>query len=198
MELQHSINELKKISLSMFRKNFLGVFHGSISARVERNQFLINKQNAIFDDIKDSDLTLLFSKKDYRWNEASMDAYIHLNIYKNINEAKFICYAMPPYTTAYAMKHDKIEPKDYFGYMKFHQIHVYAPKQFEDWYERAETEIYRYMLEKNTNIVVIKGYGIYAFSRTPQQLAKEIAILENSCKLLYLSNYYEKFSNELY
>jgi L-fuculose-1-phosphate aldolase len=194
MELEHSINEIKMISLSMFRKNFFGVFHGSISARVEKNQFIINKQNAIFDNLKDDDLTLLSSKKDYRWNDASLDADIHLNIYKNINEAKFVCYAMPPYATAYAMKHEKIVPKDYFGYMRFNEILVYDPKQFDDWYERAETEIYRYMVEKNTNIIIVKGYGIYAYSRSPQLLAKEIALLENSCKLLHLTSGYSDYS----
>ena len=194
MELEHSINEIKTISLSMFRKNFFGVFHGSISARVEKNQFIINKQNAIFDNLKDDDLTLLSSKKDYRWNEASLDADIHLNIYKNINEARFVCYAMPPYATAYAMKHEKIVPKDYFGYMRFDTISVYDPKQYDDWYERAETEIYRYMLEKNTNIIIVKGYGIYAYSRSPQLLAKEIALLENSCKLLHLTSGYSDYS----
>jgi L-fuculose-1-phosphate aldolase len=194
MELEHSINEIKTISLSMFRKNFFGVFHGSISARVEKNQFIINKQNAIFDNLKDDDLTLLSSKKDYRWNEASLDADIHLNIYKNINEARFVCYAMPPYATAYAMKYEKIVPKDYFGYMRFNEILVYDPKQYDDWYERAETEIYRYMLEKNTNIIIIKGYGIYAYSRSPQLLAKEIALIENSCKLLHLTSGYSDYS----
>ena len=194
MELEHSINEIKKISLSMFRKNFFGVFHGSISARVEKNQFIINKQSAIFDDLQDSDLTLLSSKKDYRWNDASLDADIHLNIYKNINEAKFVCYAMPPYATAYAMKHEKIVPKDYFGSMRFNEILVYDPKQFDDWYERAETEIYRCMIEKNTNVVVIKGYGVYAYSRSPQLLAKDIALLENSCKLLHFTGDYSDFS----
>ena len=194
MELEHSINEIKTISLSMFRKNFFGVFHGSISARVEKNQFIINKQNAIFDNLKDDDLTLLSSKKDYRWNEASLDVDIHLNIYKNINEARFVCYAMPPYATAYAMKHEKIVPKDYFGYMRFNEILVYDPKQYDDWYERAETEIYRYMLEKNTNIIIVKGYGIYAYSRSPQLLAKEIALLENSCKLLHLTSGYSDYS----
>ena len=194
MELEHSINEIKTISLSMFRKNFFGVFHGSISARVEKNQFIINKQNAIFDNLKDDDLTLLSSKKDYRWNEASLDADIHLNIYKNINEARFVCYAMPPYATAYAMKHEKIVPKDYFGYMRFNEILVYDPKQFDDWYERAETEIYRAMIEKNTNVVVIKGYGVYAYSRSPQLLAKDIALLENSCKLLHFTGDYSDFS----
>ena len=190
MDIKNAANELKKVSLSMFRKNFLGVFHGSISARIEQNQFLINKQNAIFDDLKDDDLTLLYSKKDYRWNDASMDADIHLNIYKNINEAKFVCYAMPHYATAYALKHAVIAPKDYFGYMKYGEIEVYDPKQFEDWYERADTEIYRYMLEKRRNVAIIRGYGIYAFARTAQQLAKEIAVLENSCKILHIVNSY--------
>ena len=58
MDLLYSTNEIKKISLSMFRKNFFGVFHGSISARVEKNQFIINKQSAIFYDLKYIDLKL--------------------------------------------------------------------------------------------------------------------------------------------
>ena len=97
---------------------------------------------------------------------------------------------MPHYATAYALKHTVIAPKDYFGYMKYGEIEVYDPKQFEDWYERADTEIYRYMLEKRRNVVVIRGYGIYAFARTAQQLAKEIAVLENSCKILHIVNSY--------
>lgn len=42
------------------------------------------------------DLIILTSQKDYRWNEASIDSYTHYNIYKNIYEAKYVCYAMPP------------------------------------------------------------------------------------------------------
>lgn len=35
------------MSLSMFRKGFLGIFHGSISARLEQDKFIINK-NGVF------------------------------------------------------------------------------------------------------------------------------------------------------
>lgn len=191
MDLKYSLNEISKISLSMFRKNFFGVFHGSISARIEHNQFAINKANAIFDNIQEESMVLLNSKKDYRWNEASLDADIHLNIYKNINEAKYVCYAMPPYLTAYTLEHNFIRPKDYFGYTKHHEIPIYDPKQFDDWYERADTEIYRYMIENKTNIVVIKGYGVYVYNRTAYQLAKDVAILENTCKLLHISHSYK-------
>ena len=95
---------------------------------------------------------------------------------------------MPPYLTAYTLGHSFIRPRDYFGYIKHHEIPIYDPKQFDDWYERAETEIYRYMVEKNTNIIIVKGYGIYAYSRSPQLLAKEIALLENK-NVLYPVSY---------
>ncbi|MBO7370180.1 MAG: class II aldolase/adducin family protein, partial [Campylobacter sp.] len=88
MNLDYYYKTLQDISLSMFRKSFFGIFHGSISAKVEDNQFMINKEDTIFDSVKKDDLVLLYTKKDYRWNEASMDADIHLNIYKNIKEAK--------------------------------------------------------------------------------------------------------------
>lgn len=198
MNLEYSINEIKKISLSMFRKNFFGIFHGSISARVEENQFVINKKDAIFDGLSSKDMMLLYSKKDYRWNEASIDSDIHKKIYQNISEAKYICYAMPPYLTAYSLNHDFIEPKDYFGFMKFGaKISIYDPRQFEDWYERAPHEIYRAMLQNDSNVLVIKGYGVYVYERTAHDLAKCVALLENSSKLLHISQNRSK-SSEFY
>ena len=195
MDLKYCASEISNIALSMFRKNFFGVFHGSISARTQHDSFLINKRTTIFDNLKEEDLIMLNSKRDYRWNDASIDADIHLNIYKNINEAKYICYAMPPYLTAYTLGHSFIRPRDYFGYIKHHEIPIYDPKQFDDWYERADTEIYRYMLENKTNIMVIKGYGVYVHSRTSYQLAKDVAILENTCKLLSIARLYESERN---
>ena len=195
MDLKYCASEISNIALSMFRKNFFGVFHGSISARTQHDSFLINKRTTIFDNLKEEDLIMLNSKRDYRWNDASIDADIHLNIYKNINEAKYICYAMPPYLTAYTLGHSFIRPRDYFGYIKHHEIPIYDPKQFDDWYERADTEIYRYMLENKTNIMIIKGYGVYVHSRTSYQLAKDVAILENTCKLLSVAHLYESERN---
>jgi len=177
--------EMKDIALSMFRKNFFGIFHGSISSKIEKDQFIINTKDAIFDNLQESDFIKLYTKKDYRWNEASLDANIHLNIYKNISEAKYIAYVMPPFTTSYSIAHETIKPLDYFGYKIINEIPIYDPKQLDDWYERAEIEIYNYMKKNETNIIVIKGYGVYMYDRDLQQIAKMIAILENSCKILH-------------
>lgn len=182
-----TINNLCNISLSMFRKNFFGIFHGSLSAKVEYNKFIINKRDAIFDEMQESSFIQLYHKKDYRWKEASIDSSIHANIYQKINDAKYIAYGMPPYTMAYSLRYEKIYPKDYFGSLTFGEITVYDPKQLDDWYERAEVEIYRHMREKRTNLMVIRGYGVYVYDRDLNQLAKNIAIIENSCRILYLA-----------
>jgi L-fuculose-phosphate aldolase len=171
----------------MFRKNFFGIYHGSISARIEQDNFIINKKNAIFDRLSENSLVELRSKKDYRWNDASIDAKIHLGIYSNISEAKYVCYAMPPYTVAYTLNHNNIIPKDYFGLTLIGKTNIYDPKQFEDWYERADVEIYRYFAEKNTNIMVVKGYGVFAYDRDIHNMAKNVALIENTCRVLLLA-----------
>ena len=95
---------------------------------------------------------------------------------------------MPQFTTAYSLEHNIITPKDYFGYTEIGSIEIVEPKQFEDWYDRAQSEIIQYFQTKKTNIMVIRGYGVYAYSRDMHEMAKKLAILEKSCRLLMLSD----------
>ena len=194
MNRDHLKNQLSNLALSMFRKDFFGIYHGSLSAKTESSRFIINTKEAVFDAIDDKSLIELYFKKDYRWNQASIDANIHQTIYSQISEAKFICFTMPQFTTAYALEHNIITPKDYFGHKEIGSIEIYDPKQFEDWYERAQSEIAYYLQTNKTNIIVIRGYGVYAYSRDMHEMAKKLAILEKSCRLLML----EKSSSTFY
>ena len=178
--------QLSSFALSMFRKDFYGIYHGAISAKTESNRFVINTNEAIFDDIQQEDLLELYFAKDYRWNDASLDAGIHKGIYKLITDAKFVTFSMPPFTTAYSLEHNLIEPKDFFGNQELGQITIYDPKHFDDWYDRASSEIPQYFLSHKTNIMVIRGYGVYAYNRNLHEMAKQLAILEKSCRLLML------------
>jgi L-fuculose-phosphate aldolase len=180
--------KLSTLALSMFRKDFFGIFHGSISAKTESNRFIINTQEAIFDALDSSTLIELYYKKDYRWNQASVDSDIHHSIYSQISDAKFICFSMPPFTTAYSLDHNIITPKDYFGYTELGSIEIVDPRNFDDWYERASSEIAYYFQSKKTDIMVIRGYGVYTYNRDLHEMAKKIAILEKSCRLLLLEN----------
>ena len=188
MNRSHIKSQLSTLALSMFRKDFFGIHHGSISAKTESNRFIINTKEAIFDAIDMENLIELYFKKDYRWNEASIDAKIHYNIYSQISDAKYISYTMPPFTTAYSLEHNIIAPKDYFGYQEIGSIEIFDPKQFEDWYDRAQSEISYYFQTKKTNLMVIRGYGVYAFNRDLHEMAKQLAILERSCRILMLDS----------
>lgn len=174
------------MALSMFRKDFFGIYHGSISAKLENNLFLINTRDTVFDAINDKSLIELYFNKDYRWKAASIDSSIHLGIYKQISDAKYITFTMPPFTTAYSLHHNIIIPKDYFGYRELGKIPIYDPKKFEDWYERAASEIPHYFQTQSTDIMVVRGYGVYAYHRDLHEMTKKLAILEKSCRLLML------------
>ena len=180
------IASIASISLSMFRKNFFGVFHGAISARVAKNRFIINKQQAIFDNLNANSMIALYHRQDYRWDEASLHAPRHASIYEHFSEAKFIAYAMPPYLVSYSLKYNALKPQDYFGY-KFLApcIEIFDPKDYETWEKRADTDIPRYFKEHNHSFMLIKGYGVYAYARDIYTLAKVIALIENSCKILH-------------
>ena len=188
MNKQHLKEKLSSLALSMFRKDFFGIYHGSLSAKTEQSRFIINTKEAVFDAIDEHSLIELYFKKDYRWNQASVDANIHHSIYSQISEAKFICFTMPQFTTAYSLNHNLIVPKDYFGYKEIGSIEIIDPKQFEDWYDRAQSEITHYFQTNNTNIIVIRGYGVYTYSRDMHEMAKQLAILEKSCRLLMLNS----------
>lgn len=178
--------ELASVALSLFRKDFFGIYHGSISAKVDVNRFIINRQNAIFDNVNEKNLIELDFKQDYRWKSASMDAAIHHNIYTQISEAKYITFSMPPYTTSLATRSDTFNPQDFFGLTELGAMNVYNPKTFDDWYERAQTEIPHYLSSENTNIMIIRGYGVFAFSRDLHDMAKRLAVLEKSCRIIML------------
>jgi len=188
MNRQTLKTKLSTLALSMFRKDFFGIYHGSLSAKTESNRFIINTKEAVFDAIDETNLIELYFKKDYRWNQASIDSKIHHSIYSQISEAKFICFSMPPFTTAYSLKHNIISPKDYFGHKDIGSIEIFDPKQFDDWYDRAESEIAYYFQTKKTNIMVIRGYGVYTYNRDLHEMAKQIAVLEKSCRLLMIEN----------
>ena len=185
---KHLIEEIQHVSLSMFNKNFFGVYHGSISARVSTNGFIINKKDTILDEITEESLIRLdCQKRDYRWNSAISDVEIHEHIYQTISSAKYISYTMPPYATAYSLKHAKVSPEDYFGKKILGEIMIYDPKNLDDWFDRAPYEIPQFFQKNDSHLLLIKGFGLVSYDRDIIEMAKKISILENSCRLLALS-----------
>ena len=185
---KHLITDIKHISLSLFNKNFFSVYHGSISARLGASTFVINSQDTILDELTEESLVKLDrQKRDYRWSLANSDAHIHELIYKTIPNAKYVSYTMPPYATAFSLKHGKVSPQDYYGKKVLGDVIVYDPKNIEDWIDRAPYEIHRFFQKNDTHLLLIKGFGVICYDRDIIEMAKKISILENSCRILALS-----------
>jgi L-fuculose-phosphate aldolase len=185
---RHLVEDIKQISRSLFTKNFFSVYHGSISARVSRSAFIINSKETILNEVTEASLVKLdCQKRDYRWSMANPDVHIHEHIYEEIPNAKYISYTMPPYATAYSLKHGKVSPQDFYGKRILGDVLIYDPKSIEDWLERAPYEIPKFFQKHETHILLIKGFGVIAYDRDITEMAKKISILENSCRLLALS-----------
>ena len=186
---QNTIQLLSDLSFSMFSKNFFGIYHGSLSAKLDQHNFMINTKDAVFDNIDENSFCRLnMNKQDFRWNIASMEAYVHSTIYTNIHEAKYIAFGMPIYTTSYSLVNDNIIFEDYFGKTMFGEISIYNPGDFSTWYKRNALEITKYLKNSSNNMMVIKGVGTYIYDRDIHELDKKIAILENSCRLLSIKS----------
>ncbi|SFV57384.1 hypothetical protein MNB_SV-8-942 [hydrothermal vent metagenome] len=185
---KHLIDDIKHISLSLFNKNFFGVYHGSISARMSRDSFIINSKETILNEVTEDSLVKLdCQKRDYRWSMANADVHIHEHIYETIPSAKYVSYTMPPYATAFSLKHGKVSPQDYYGKKVLDEVIVYDPKNIDDWIERAPYEIPQFFQKHNTHLLLIKGFGVICYDRDITEMAKKVSILENSCRLLALS-----------
>lgn len=183
------VKHLSDISLTLFRKNFFGIYHGSISKKIDHDSFVINTKEAIFDEINESTLChLKMTQKDYGWNIASMEAEVHKSVYTEIHEAKYIACGMPPYTCAYTLQHDEIRFEDYFGKITFDRIIVHDPGDFRTWIERSIKEIPALLKLSPNSLIVIKGVGVYVSDRDMSNLIKKVAILESSCRLLTLKS----------
>ncbi len=183
------VKHLSDISLTLFRKNFFGIYHGSISKKVDQYSFVINTKEAIFDEINEATLChLKMDNKDYSWNIASMEADVHKAIYKEIHEAKYIACGMPPYTCAYTLLHDQIKFEDYFGKILFDTIIVHEPGDFSTWMQRSSVEVPTLLKLSANSLIIIKGIGVYVSDRDMNNLIKKVAILENSCRLLTLKS----------
>ncbi len=185
---KHLIEEIQHVSLSLFHKNFFSLYHGSISARVSTSSFIINSKDTILDEITEDSLVKLdCQKRDYRWNLANSDVHIHEHIYESIPNAKYISYTMPPYATAFSLKHGKVLPADFYGKTVLGEVIVYDPKNIDDWLDRAPYEVSRFFQKHDTHLLLIKGFGLISYDRDIIEMAKKISILENSCRLLALS-----------
>ena len=51
---------------------------------------------------------------------------------------------------------------------------IVDPKDFETWYERADTDIVRHFKQSQQDFIIVRGYGVYAYGRDIEEIAKKM------------------------
>ena len=183
---QGTIEHLCQIIRFFFDKDFVGLYKGSVSMRLDFSRFMINKRDAIFANPEADDFIQLYTHEDNRYTEASRDAKIHSSIYNLTEDAKYIAILHPIYAVVQSLENELIKPVDPIGQHAFGQLPVYNPSQFDDFYENADIYIKRYFAENDQQCLLVKGYGLCIYGRDIIKLVRFVEIFEFSCKVLML------------
>ena len=182
MRTNSTIDEFLLVSKILFEKNFLNIGLGSISLKINNDQMLINKKNKhIYEEDFYKSVHIL--KKDLSWKEMSEDIKIHSKIYETFSSAKAIANIFPINIITFSIEHHNLlKPIDFLGKETLGEIKIINITNKREWNENKEFIISKVL--KNSDIVIIKGYGVFIKARDVKEILKKAIILENSASIL--------------
>jgi len=148
---------------------------------------LINKRNKHYleeDFIKNVHIL----HENMAWEEASDDVKIHAEIYKLHSNTKAIAHIFPINTMTFAeIHHFFLNPLDFIGKQYLNKIPIIEMGNLKEWEENKEFIIAKNL--NNTDIVIIKGYGVFIKTRDIREIIKLASIMENSAFILLNSQH---------
>ena len=187
MSINVILDEYFLIAKELFNKNFLNIGLGSLSLKIKADQMLINKRNKHYleeDFIKNVHIL----HENMAWEEASDDVKIHAEIYKLHSNTKAIAHIFPINTMTFAeIHHFFLNPLDFIGKQYLNKIPTIEMGNLKEWEENKEFIIAKNL--NNTDIVIIKGYGVFIKTRDIREIIKLASIMENSAFILLNSQH---------
>ncbi len=182
------IGEFRRIGDMMFLSGIVDASSGNLSYRT-KNGIWITKTGKSLYNLRGKDIVKICFEKDSRWDAASSEVDIHINIYKSIDKAKAIVHAHCPYTVALSLKQNSIKPIDYEGHLFLKEVDI-IDIPYNNW-QIAKEEIPAYFKDNpKKQIVIARGHGAFAYSDTLFDAYKIVSALESSSKILNLGGCY--------
>ena len=184
------ISEFRRVGNLLFLSHLVDVSSGNMSTRVKDGIYITKTGKSLY-NLRGKDIVKIGFERDVRWNAASSEVEIHVNVYKMVDEAKAIVHAHSPSTVSLSLLGYKtIEPIDYEGYLFLKYVDV-LDIPYNSW-QLAKEVIPEYLKDTKHPIVVAKGHGVFAFSENLFEAAQLVAALENSSKLILEVEYGRK------
>ncbi len=181
------IGEFKRIGDMMFLGGLVDASSGNMSCRVKDGLWITKTGKSLY-GLRGKDIVKIGFERDVRWNAASSEVEIHVNIYKLIEEAKAIVHAHCPAAVALSLRINRIEPVDYEGKLFLKAVDV-LDIPHNNWQLARELIPEYFSQNRKAKIVIAKGHGAFAYADTLFNAYKLISALESSCKIILFSHF---------
>ncbi len=175
------IGDFRRVGNLLFMMHMVDASSGNLSTSV-KDGIWITKTGVCLYNLRMKDIVKIGFEPDVRWNAASSEVEIHVNIYQKIKSAKAVLHAHPINTIKMSLRADIIKPVDYEGCAFLKSVDV-LDIPYNNW-GMAKQVIPQYFIEYNRNIVVARGHGVFVYADSLFNALKLASALEHSCSVL--------------
>ncbi len=182
------IGEFRRIGDMMFIGGLVDASSGNMSYKAKNGVWITKTGKSLY-GLRAKDIVKIGFERDVRWNAASSEVEIHINIYSNIKQANAIVHAHCPYAVAISLKHSTIKPLDYEGSLFLNDVDV-IDIPYGNWGLAKEVIPEYFLRHEDKKVVMAKGHGAFAYSKTLFGAYQLISALESSAKVICLSKAY--------
>jgi 3-dehydro-4-phosphotetronate decarboxylase len=159
---------------------------GNISLRVDEEHILVTASGTELGNLNMEDLTLCnINGQVVQGRKPSKELPMHLGVYKNRPEINAIIHAAPFYSTMAACS--KLEVKsNLFVESMYYLERVERVPYFHPGTKELAEGVER--VSRNTNVILLENHGVLVYDSSIKECRIALEILENTCKMLVLSN----------
>lgn len=114
----------------------------------------------------------------------SLDASLHLEIYRRVPGVTAVLHSHGPCSIATTMEGENFEPQDFEGQYYFERVPVLTIP-YEAYVDKSPAVVSRALVDHR--IAVVRGHGVYARGETIDQAYKWTCSLESSARIAWLA-----------
>ncbi len=177
--MKYFANKLIEIGHLLFQEGLVDARAGNISVKIG-NKILITRTKAHLNLLTPYDLICVdINKEGLLDKRASSELLVHREIYKKTNH-NAIVHAHPVSVIKLSFEKDMIEFVDSEGKTLLGSVKV-----IQD-YESGSKELAYYVAQELTssNLVIVRGHGVFSADENLMKAYSNVSILEHSCRVM--------------
>lgn len=178
--------EICSVGWKLWVRGYVDGNGGNISCRLGENTVICTPTMLSKADLRPEDLCLvdLAGKQLAGRLPRTSEVLLHLEIYKNVPQARAVIHCHPPYATAYAIT-GRVPPREIIPEFEvFIGTVAFAPYETPGTREFAEAVI---PFARNHNTILLGNHGLVCWADTPTHAEWYAENLETYCRTLLIS-----------